>query len=172
MESSIRGISIFGKLSWGMLGHGKTIIHSSNGNICLCLFLVVSHPLFYVAGYVMPLCRHSIAFTICLRDRKTAKSYFEQVVPGDVHCCVVMVCLCCCLRCILSKFQVLYGHLISVFCLNSCWWQRTMLEKGKNKVLPCGRNSVGALDSALSSIPFGSMLFVFRGSLKLCSRQH
>jgi hypothetical protein len=30
-----------------------------------------------------------------------------------------------------------------------------MLEKEKNKVLPCGRNSMGALDSALSSIPFG-----------------
>ena len=44
-----------------------------------------------------------IAFTICLRDRQLAKSCFEQVVqPGDVHCCVVMVCLCCCLRCMLT----------------------------------------------------------------------
>jgi hypothetical protein len=36
-----------------------------------------------------------------------------------------------------------------------------MLEKGKNKVLPCGRNSVGALDSALSSILFGVCAFRF-----------
>jgi hypothetical protein len=36
-----------------------------------------------------------------------------------------------------------------------------MLEKEKNKVLPCGRNSMGALDSALSSIPFGVCVFRF-----------
>ena len=35
-----------------------------------------------------------------------------------------------------------------------------MLEKGKNKVLPCGRNSVGALDSVLSS-SFWSLCFLF-----------
>ena len=34
-----------------------------------------------------------------------------------------------------------------------------MLEKGRNKVLPCGRNGVGALDSPLSSIPFGVCAF-------------
>jgi len=118
MESSIHGISIFG--NWAEAW--KTTIHSSKtDDICLCLILVINHPLSYCAGYSMPLCRHSIAFSICLRDRQTAKSCFEQVVPGDVHCCVAMVCLCCCLRCMLSTFQVLvlYGH-ISVFCLNSC----------------------------------------------------
>ena len=82
--------------------------------------------MFYGAGDSMPLCRHLIAFTICLKDGQTAKSCFEQVVPGDVHCCVVMVCLCCCLHCILSKLKVPYGH-ISVFCLTLasdtalCW---------------------------------------------------
>ena len=28
----------------------------------------------------MPLCRHSITFTVCVRDRQTAKSCFEQVL--------------------------------------------------------------------------------------------
>ena len=37
-----------------------------------------------------------------------------------------------------------------------------MLEKGKNKVLPCGRNSLGALDSALSSMPLCLLEFAFR----------
>ena len=88
------------------LRHGKTTIHSSKtDDICLCLILVINHPLSYCAGYSMPLCRHSIAFSICLRDRQTAKSCFEQVVPGDVHCCVAMVCLCCCLRCMLSTIS-------------------------------------------------------------------
>ena len=36
-----------------------------------------------------------------------------------------------------------------------------MLEKGKNRVLPCSRNSMGALDTALSSIPFGVCAFRF-----------
>ena len=36
-----------------------------------------------------------------------------------------------------------------------------MLEKGRNKVLPCGRIGVGALDSPLSSIPFGVCAFRF-----------
>ena len=92
-------------------------------------------------GHSMPLCRHSIAFTICLRDGQTAKSCIEQVVPGDVHCCVVMVCLCPCLRCMLNKFQVLYActrphiSLLPQFLLISdnapCWRkERTTLPQG------------------------------------------
>ena len=84
------------------------MVHSlNNDNICLCLLLVISFPLSYCAGFSMPLCRHSIAFTICLRDRQRPTSCFEQVVPGDVHCCVLIVCLSCFLHCIASKFQVL-----------------------------------------------------------------
>ena len=90
MESSIHGISIFG--NWA--GAWKTIIHSSqNDHICLCLILVINHPLSYCAGYSMPLCRHSIAFSICSRDRQTAKSCFEQVVPGwSVYAAVCAAC--------------------------------------------------------------------------------
>ena len=46
-----------------------------------------------------------------------------------------------------------------------------MLEKGKNKVLPCGRNSVGALDSALSFIPFGKPQALFKTALRIFKRR-
>jgi hypothetical protein len=43
--------------------------------------------------------RHSIAFTICLRDR-----------PCELLCGDGLFMLLFALRCMLSKFQVLYGH--------------------------------------------------------------
>ena len=46
-----------------------------------------------------------------------------------------------------------------------------MLEEGKNKVLPCGRNSVGALDPALSYIPFGVCAFRFPRQLQVLFRK-
>ena len=148
MESSIRGISIFGKLSWGMLGHGKTIIHSSNGNICLCLFLVVSHPLFYVAGYVMPLCRHSIAFTICLRDRQTANPVLNRWY-------LVM--------CIAVWWWSVYAAVCAAFWVNFKYCTATYQSFASTLASdngPCGRNSVGALDSALL-FSFWSLCFSF-----------
>ena len=78
-----------------------------------------------------PLCRHSIiTFTICVRDRQTAKSCFEQVVPGDVNCYVVMVCLCCLLHCMPSKFRVqpCISRLPQIWLVTMGW-----LKKGKEQ---------------------------------------
>ena len=73
----------FVKLSWGM--ENDSTLFKKNDNMCLCLILVISHPLSYCAGYSMPLCRHSIAFTICLRDRQTAKSFYNR--------CYLVMCI-------------------------------------------------------------------------------
>ena len=120
MDSSIRGIFIFG--NWA--GAWKTIMHDNtlqkNDNICLCLILVISHLL---SGYSMPLCRHSIAVTICLRDRPC------ELLCGDGLFMLVFALRC--MPCMLSKFQVLYGHQSFASTLASdnppCW-------RGKNKV--------------------------------------
>ena len=90
---------------------------SKNDNVCLCLTLVImSHPLSYGAGFrclYVGIQSHSFAF--CLKDiGKSDKSCFEQVVPGDVHCCVV---ICYLLHCMPSKFQSLcamWPHITSL----------------------------------------------------------
>ena len=119
-----------------------------------------------------------MTFTICVRDMQTAKSCFEQVVPGDVHCCVVMVCLCCLLHCMPSKFQVLYCDVLCSVQPCISFLPQILLvtmrnaEERERTTFCLAAGPVWVLQVSLFPLfLLEFVLFDFRGSRKLCSRQ-